>query len=106
VTIIPAAPGWHVSVLFKGTLPCLSDHPVVAWEIERIDSPSPTKGRDRREIARYATPVVPGHWNIETIKNDWVIKDPTGRYHLHYDDLIAFDTADEVIAFFSAQEVG
>ena len=33
-TTVPAAPGWYVCVLYDG-LECLTDEPIVAWEIER-----------------------------------------------------------------------
>ena len=57
ITIVPAAPGWCVSALYRDT-DYLTDDPVVAWEITRYDArPIPGTSGRREPIRRYLLPV-------------------------------------------------
>jgi hypothetical protein len=73
---IPAAPGWYVSVLYKG-LDYLTDEPIVAWEIERWAD------NKADEFCRTATPIcTENYFNDGSALNDgWFLRDPAGRYH-------------------------
>jgi hypothetical protein len=83
VITIPAAPGWHLSVLCPGADE-LAHHPIVAWEITRYD-PRPMKDDpERREpVRRYLTPIsTNGNANANVARIDgWLVCDPDGRYH-------------------------
>jgi|SRR5215467_6954607 len=89
IIVIPAAPGWYVCVLYAGT-DCLSDEPIVAWEIERWADAR------RGDFCRQATPIcTENYFNDHSAPNDgWI--DPTGRYH--DPDGSKFDAADEALA--------
>ena len=84
ITIIPAAPGWYLSVLYPGA-DQLAHHPIVAWEVTRYDARPAENGSGRREpIRRYLTPIsTNGDLNANAGRriDGWLVSDPDGRYH-------------------------
>jgi|SRR6516162_2504545 hypothetical protein len=95
-TTVPAAPGWYVCVLYDG-LECLTDEPIVAWEIERWASSK------KDDFCRTATPIcTENYFNDNSALNDgWMLRDPSGCYH--DPDGSKFDTVDEALAHLQAR---
>jgi hypothetical protein len=90
---IPAAPGWCVSVLYAGQ-ECLTDEPIVAWEIQRWAG--------AKDFCRTATPIcTENYFNENAAPNEgWALRGPAGHYH--DPDGLKFDTADDVLAHFKS----
>jgi hypothetical protein len=88
-TIIPAAPGWYLSII-SGSPATLSDSPIVAWEIkhERMHGDG--------KIQCYADPICvnEAHWS----DNVQVIHAPDGKYYCFGDGPI-FDSAEAVLKY-------
>ena len=101
VTIIPAAPGWYLSVLYPGADE-LAHHPIVAWEITRYDARPAEDSSGRREpIRRYLMPIsTNGDLNANTGRriDGWLVSDPDGRFHDPHSGLNNLD-AGEALAW-------
>ena len=108
IAFILAAPGWYLSLVIEGNggqPDCLSDHPVVGWEIERLDGPyHPSLKRPKwdRVVSQFANPITID--DVSDCSNDKVIRDPLGKYY-GVDFGERFDTADEVIKYFAERRL-
>jgi hypothetical protein len=108
ITIIPAAPGWYVSALYDGE-DCLTDDPIVAWEITRYDArPIPGTAGRREPIRRYLLPISTNNELNANAAPDvvgWLLRDPTGRYHEWSRGRadLKFDTAEKALAYLARQ---
>jgi hypothetical protein len=90
-TVIPAFPGWCVSILDEG-LADLSDEPIIAWHVElEIDN-----DRDRRHDWRVVTPIT-ADADVDHLHNQWAIKQPDGKYCVPHDR--SFDNAEDTIRY-------
>jgi hypothetical protein len=102
VTIVPAAPVWCVSALYHGA-DCLTDDPIVAWEVARYDARSLPGTSGRREpIRRYLLPIsTNGDLNANAAPQikGWLLRDPTGCYHEWGCSGSKFDTTEEALAY-------
>lgn len=95
-TAIPAAPGWSIAVFVEADadIPAeFSYHPIVAWDIQRIDQPE----HRRHKLARRAIPIAFG-MTLEQMGNRWAVRDPEGHFHINEDQ--SFDTEDEALKYF------
>jgi len=88
----PAQPGWFVCLLVKAgkddegkEYPAwLCPHPIVAWEIIRTEGPYDRCANrpGERWVAREVIPIAPDLPSLEGVGNEWVIKQPDGRFSI------------------------
>lgn len=94
VSVVPATPGWYVGFLVKAGKEggeswdaFFSFDPIIAWEIERHDTPyHPKAGRIPGEsfVTHSVQPItLDGSMNNDV--DTWVIKRPDGRIEIPHD---------------------
>jgi hypothetical protein len=102
-TIIPAAPGWYVALFVPANEhgpAWLSDHPIVAWDIERSDGPIRGQPGERWSY-REATPVLLDG-DFHRYGNQRAIKAPDGKYYTADGPTLSNEA--EAIAYFTEEQ--
>jgi hypothetical protein len=90
--VIPAQPGWYVSILDGGDSDDLRDEPIIAWHVEmEMDN-----DRDRRHDWRLVTPIT-SDADVDHMGNEWAIKNPDGKYVVP--NACSFDNTEDAIKY-------
>ena len=96
-TIIPAQ-GWSIAIFIPAAdgPAALEEEPILAWGIERIEGSTHNKSQERY-VGHFPTPILLFEDNVASIANEWLFRDPSGRYHDGHG--ASFATTEAALAF-------